>query len=178
MSHATVGRKSSSFMQGGLVLFFLVVLAAGCTLTLISPYDEQIDQSATALQQKMDRFLSGLVAAPQPSYKQSAAFYDDYMVDLRSLLLRAQCHPKNTITERQIDLMMKNLALVDIAQLAVLKKVKKQQAQALMRIHKNTTTMVLLTIEGLGIIAVENAVNAALSAVGDAINAAAGLKIL
>lgn len=69
-------------------------------------------------------------------------------------------------------------ALVDISALAASGKVNKQQAQALLRIHRNTTTMVLLTIEGLGIIAVENAVNAALKVVRDAVNAAAGLAIL
>lgn len=75
---------------------------------------------------------------------------------------------------------MKKLAqsLVDITGLAAQGKVNKQQAQALLQIHKNTTMMVLLTIKGLGIIAVEDAINAALSAVGDAVNAAAGLIIL
>jgi hypothetical protein len=75
---------------------------------------------------------------------------------------------------------MKRLAqsLVDIARLAAQEKINKQQARALLRIHKNTTEMVLLTIEGLGIIAVENAINASLAVVKDAVNNAAGLIIL
>lgn len=69
-------------------------------------------------------------------------------------------------------------SLVDIARLAADGRVNRQQARALARIHRNTALMVLLTIEGLGIIAVENAVNAALRAVGDAVNAAAGVSLL
>lgn len=75
---------------------------------------------------------------------------------------------------------MKKLAqsLVDITKLAASGKVNKQQAKALLQIHKNTAQMVLLTIEGLGIIAVENAINAALKVAKDAVNAAAGIAIL
>lgn len=84
-----------------LTVAILAVLCAGCAVTLISPYDEQIDRGATDL-----------------------------------------------------------------------------QAQALLQIHRNTTQTVLLTIEGLGVIAVENAINAALSAVATAVNKAAGLALL
>jgi len=75
---------------------------------------------------------------------------------------------------------LKRLAqsLADIAGLAASGKVNSQQARSLVQIHKNTTMMVLLTIEGLGIIAVENAINAALAAARDTVNTAAGLKIL
>jgi hypothetical protein len=69
-------------------------------------------------------------------------------------------------------------ALVDIAALAAAETINRQQAQALVRIHRNTSTMVLLTIEGLGIIAVENAVNAALKVLRDTVNKAAGFGIL
>ena len=75
---------------------------------------------------------------------------------------------------------LKKLAqsLIDIAKLIAAGKVNKQQAQALLQIHRNTTQTVLLTIEGLGVIAVENAINAALGAVATAVNKAAGLALL
>jgi hypothetical protein len=93
-----------------LVLLALVLAgAAGCAITLISPYDEQIDKTATALQLEMDTFLTSLVATPQPPYAEKRQFYTDYEVKLRSVLLRAQSHPKNQLTVQQIDLMMKNL---------------------------------------------------------------------
>lgn len=75
---------------------------------------------------------------------------------------------------------LKKLAqsLADIVKLVHGETVNRQQAKALFQIHKNTTLMVLLTIEGLGVIAVENAINAALNTVGETINAAAGIKLL
>jgi hypothetical protein len=69
-------------------------------------------------------------------------------------------------------------ALAEIAALAATEKINRQQAQALLRIHKNTSTMVLLTIEGLGVIAVENAVNSALTVLRDTVNKAAGFALL
>lgn len=69
-------------------------------------------------------------------------------------------------------------SLVNLAKLSASGTVTQQQAQALARIYQNTTQVVLLTIEGLGLIAVENAINSALNVVRDAVNAAAGLVIL
>ncbi len=69
-------------------------------------------------------------------------------------------------------------SLVTITKLITSAKVNKQQGKALLQIHRNTAQMVMLTIEGLGIIAVEDAINAALKAAKDAVNAAAGLAIL
>jgi hypothetical protein len=69
-------------------------------------------------------------------------------------------------------------SMVDIVRLIEEAKVTKQQAKALLKIHRNTTQIVLLTIEGLGIIAVQNAVNAALGAVRTVINRAAGFTLL
>ncbi len=75
---------------------------------------------------------------------------------------------------------MKRLAatLVDIAGLIASGAVNKRQARALLRIHSNTTQTVLLTIEGLGIVAAENAINAALGAVRDVVNEAVGFKLV
>jgi hypothetical protein len=75
---------------------------------------------------------------------------------------------------------LKKLAqsLVDIAKLTALGKVNPQQAAGLLQIHRNATMTVLLTIEGLGLIAVENALNSALSAVRQLVNAAAGIRLL
>jgi len=69
-------------------------------------------------------------------------------------------------------------ALADIGTLVAEGTVNEQQARALVQIHKNTTQTVMLTIEGLGIIAVENAINAALGAVATAVNKAVGLTVL
>jgi hypothetical protein len=69
-------------------------------------------------------------------------------------------------------------SLVDITKLVVAGKVTDQQARALVAIHRNTTQIVLLTIEGLGIIAVENATNAAIDAIRTTVNRAAKFALL
>jgi hypothetical protein len=61
-------------------------------------------------------------------------------------------------------------SLVDVAKLVAAKKVTRQQARSLVEIHRNTTKIVLLTIEGLGIIAVENALNAAFDVIRTTVN--------
>ena len=67
-------------------------------------------------------------------------------------------------------------SLVDIAKLVATDKVTKQQAKSLVAIHQNTTRVVFLTIEGLGIIAVENALNAAIGAIRSTVNGAGEVR--
>ncbi len=69
-------------------------------------------------------------------------------------------------------------SLIDITRLAATGKVNRRQAAALLRIHRNTTLTVMLTVDGLGVIAVENAINAALGAVRDAVNAVTPWRLL
>lgn len=57
-------------------------------------------------------------------------------------------------------------------------EITKEQARLYIDIHKNTVKIVLLTIKGLGIIAVEKAINAAISIVKDSINSAIGFAVL
>ncbi len=69
-------------------------------------------------------------------------------------------------------------SLVSIGQLTVDGTITQEEAAALLDIHKNTTRMVILTVEGLGLLAVENAINAALASVKDTLNAALGVALL
>lgn len=69
-------------------------------------------------------------------------------------------------------------SLLDIAELSAAGKISPQEATALLEIHRNTTRIVLLTIKGLGLIAVENAINAALGAVRDTVNGAIGFALV
>ena len=68
--------------------------------------------------------------------------------------------------------------LVDITKLAARKKISAAEAKSVLHIHKNTALMVMLTVEGLGVIAGEKAINAALKAVRDAVNKALPFKLL
>jgi hypothetical protein len=73
-----------------------------------------------------------------------------------------------------------NLArsLVTIGEMTVEGTITAPEAAALLEVHKNTTRMVLLTAKGLGLLAVENAINAALGAVRDTVNGALGVALL
>lgn len=57
-------------------------------------------------------------------------------------------------------------------------ELSKTEAKLLLDIQRNAMRSVLLTLEGLGLISVERAINAALKAVRDAVNAAIGFALL
>ena len=56
--------------------------------------------------------------------------------------------------------------------------INQEQAELLLDMQKHASRAVLLTIEGLGILAVENAINAALDAVKGTVNAALPFALL
>ena len=68
--------------------------------------------------------------------------------------------------------------LVTITKLAARQKISAAEAKSVLNIHKNTALMVMLTVEGLSVIAGENAINAALKAVRDTVNKALPFKLL
>ena len=68
--------------------------------------------------------------------------------------------------------------LAMIETLRSLGKLSTQQAELHLQIQKNAMRSVLLTVEGLGLLAVESAINAALALVKDQVNAAVGFGLL
>lgn len=68
--------------------------------------------------------------------------------------------------------------LVDIERMKSENKVTDEQAKLLIDMHKNTLRIVLLSVEGLGILAVEGAINAALNVIRDVVNTATGINLL
>lgn len=75
---------------------------------------------------------------------------------------------------------VKNLAetLALIVRLKTEGKITEEQAQLHLQIQKNTTRMVLLTAEGLALLAVEAAINAALNVVKETVNSAIGFALI
>ena len=71
---------------------------------------------------------------------------------------------------------LKRLArtLVDIGELAASGEISRAEAKALIKIHRNTTQTVLLAAEGMSILAVEKAVNAALAVVKETVTSTFG----
>lgn len=68
--------------------------------------------------------------------------------------------------------------LVMIGTLKATGKINKEQAELHLEMQKNATRMVLMTIEGLGILAAEGAINSALNAVKDTVNKEIGFTLL
>ena len=56
--------------------------------------------------------------------------------------------------------------------------ITKGAAKAILRIHRNSAATVMLAVEGLGLLMVEAAINAALKVVAGAVNTAAGFKFI
>ena len=69
-------------------------------------------------------------------------------------------------------------ALINITRMAATRDVTAVEAKALLQIHRNTVQTVMLAVEGMGILAVERAINAALKAVADTVNAALPFKVM
>jgi len=57
-------------------------------------------------------------------------------------------------------------------------QIDEQQAKYLLSIEKHATETALLTVEGLGIVAAESAINAALGAVATLVNTAVGFALI
>lgn len=63
-------------------------------------------------------------------------------------------------------------SMVEITALVAAGKANDVQAKALLQIHANTARIVMLTVEGMGLLAVERAMNAALDAARQVLKAA------
>ena len=68
--------------------------------------------------------------------------------------------------------------LVMIEKLKLSGKISKKQADILLDMQKQTSRVVLLTIEGLSLLAAEAAVNAAIKSIRDTVNDAIGWKLV
>ena len=69
-------------------------------------------------------------------------------------------------------------SLVMIESLKAAGKIDEDEANLHLEIQKNATRTVFLTVKGLGILAVENAINAALNAVKGMVNTALGFALI
>jgi hypothetical protein len=68
--------------------------------------------------------------------------------------------------------------LITIGELRATDQIDEDQARALLDMQKHAMQAVLLTVEGIGIITAQNAINAALSAVKVAVNGALGFALI
>lgn len=90
-------------------LFFIIVV--GCSVRLISDYDEVIDKSVTELQKKTEGFLIKMENAAGTSegeYINNRSFYNESKVEITAIRLRAEAIPENKITVQHIAEIEKN----------------------------------------------------------------------
>jgi hypothetical protein len=93
-----------------------MLVFCGCAPKLISRYDEQTDQTVTALQKKVDGFLiklHGLEGTPACAYPRYRGFYEDVKVDVSAIEVRAAAIPQNSATVKQLGLLSKSLEALE-----------------------------------------------------------------
>ena len=99
-------------------LIFLCLV--GCSISLISKYDEVIDKGITDFQKKMDLHL--IQKQRNPILPFSEGFYDSLIVDLQLLETRANCVPKNSKTSEIISSLIDEVKLIDVEDKAAKEK--------------------------------------------------------
>ena len=107
-------------------------------------------------------------------------------LDLTELANNMAAAAKEVLTESWDDiqpLAEANLFLLaegitSIEEKFLLGDISEEKAKKLLRMKKNTMEIALLTIEGLSLIAVEQAINAALNIVKDAVNSALNFSLI
>ena len=110
--NASRTRASLPYRLAILAVSLLTLIMSGCSITLISNYDEVTDKSATELQKKVEHFLLTMQAAHGTSageYANNKAFYDESTVALSAMRLRAGAIPHNERTVEQIGEIEKNI---------------------------------------------------------------------
>ncbi len=95
-----------------LILLLLASLAGllGCTVQLISSYDDVLDKDVTALQEKTETFLNQMEAdagTPAAAYSANRDFYIKSSASLRTMATRAVSQPKSKIVVEQVESLQK-----------------------------------------------------------------------
>ncbi|HEX5183967.1 MAG TPA: hypothetical protein VFW19_12565 [Allosphingosinicella sp.] len=86
------------------LLAAVALTLSGC-VTLVSNYDEKIDDMATGLQREISMEIETLSSQDKPDclYPNHAAFYINARTDVSALAVRASAHELNSQTIRQIE---------------------------------------------------------------------------
>lgn len=142
-----VDRVPTVRMLFGAALLALALALSGCTVKLVSAYDETTDKNVTALQKKTEAHLVALEAAeglPECKYEKHKQFYKEAKVDVSSIAVRAAAIPKNEITTKQTVLLSNSLDnLEELHKIACLSK----DQIAPLRIQFNSSFTAILKLE-------------------------------
>jgi hypothetical protein len=105
----------------------------------------------------------------------SAALAEEMLAAVRGVLKKRWPDVRDYATQE-----MSKLAAdaVFVEEQVAQKKMSPEQAKLLLGIQQNAARTVLLTAEGIGLLAAEEAINAAIRVAGKAVNAALGFALL
>jgi hypothetical protein len=95
-------------------LYFITV--TGCTVKLISSYDEKTDIAVTNLHKMVETFfltLESQAGLPECTYENHTAFYKEAKVSVSAIEVRARAIPDNDITVEQIVLLKENIEMLE-----------------------------------------------------------------
>jgi len=135
--------RTTGFLLVG--LYFSAQL--GCTVKLISTYDEKTDIAVSDLQKSMETFflsLESLEGLPECAYEHHVAFYRDAKVSVSAIEVRARAIPDNDLTIEQVVLLKENIDLLE--QLHKISCLSKDQVEPL-RINFNAGFTAILKLE-------------------------------
>jgi hypothetical protein len=145
MSQFIKTQQFNQFLKSIIFVYFLFV--TGCTVKLISSYDEKTDIAVTDLQKKVETFfltLESQEGLPECAYEYHAAFYREAKVSVSAIEMRARAIPDNDISIQQIDLLKENIEMLE--QLHKLGCLTKEQIEPL-RINFNSGFTAILKLE-------------------------------
>jgi len=94
------------------VILALLLVLSGCSVKLVSSYDEKTDNAITQLQKDIETFfvtVESQTALPECEYDYHVRFYQDAKVAISAIAVRAKAIPKNEITVEQVELLKDSL---------------------------------------------------------------------
>lgn len=126
--------------------FFLcaLVVLSGCSIKLISSYDETTDKAVTALQRTVESFFIAVESeegSPGCEYQNHKKFYEGAKVEISAIEVRARAMPKNEITIKQIELLGDSLNKLE--SLHKISCLSKDQIEPLRRAFNSSFTAIL-----------------------------------
>jgi hypothetical protein len=130
-----------------IIIVFYIFVVTGCTVKLISSYDEKTDEAVTDLHKKVETFFLSIESQeglPECTYENHTAFYQEVKVSVSAIELRARAIPDNDITIEQVVLLKENIELLE--QLHKLGCLSKEQVKPL-RINFNSGFTAILKLE-------------------------------
>ena len=140
-------RQAFLFKIVSIVVISLVIVQTGCTVRLISSYDDKTDNAITDLHKKFEIFfltLESQEGLPECKYENHTEFYKDAKVSISMIEVRARAIPDNEITIKQIALLKENIELLE--QLHIYSCLSKEQIEPL-RISFNSGFTAILKLE-------------------------------